>query len=147
MIKECDKTDIGRVIELGPYWAEQHGVQVFDEEQWHTIVKSMIIEYQCTWLNFVDSFGQVRGFIGGTVVAEPHEKKNIAQIQYLYLEPDFREDENLYELYKMFEAWARSLNCRAIFSPAMMTMPDYINNFFESIEYSEGPKILVKEIA
>lgn len=146
MIRTCDKNDIGQVIELGDAWAKQQKAAEFDQVAWHNLVRSYCIHDNCTWLNFVDQSNRVRGFMAGTAMVAPHINAVTAQIQLIYLEPDFQEHGNLYDLHEEFLKWAKQYNCVSIMAPILFVMPDYISDFFDDLDYREGPTLMFKGV-
>lgn len=146
MIKQCDISDINQIIELGESWAEQYQHSGYDQTAWHNLVRSYCIHDNCIWLNFYNEENKIKGFMAGSASIVPGQNCVNTQIQLIFLAEGYQDHENLYELHRNFQDWSKKYNCVSIMAPLMFYQPEYVDNFFQELGYTQGPVLMYKGI-
>jgi hypothetical protein len=101
-------------------YAEDVGIEEIDEEHIIESIREHNINLSNCWFNAMVG-QQVVGFIGGGATAETLKKEFVSIIDFLYLLPDYNNEENLRDLIFSFIEWSKKINCSKIFVTAELT--------------------------
>ena len=101
-------------------YAEDVDIEDYNEEHIIESIREHNINPSSCWFNAMVG-QQVVGFIGGGASAKTLKKDFVSIIDFLYLLPDYNNEDNLRDLVFAFIEWSEKVNCSDIFITAELT--------------------------
>ena len=135
MIKPGSTDNINYLISIGEDMADDFNIDDFNLDAWSEMVRKYSIYNDRTSLVFYNNLNTPAGLLLGKVAPIPHSGVIFAEIDYIYLMPEFLNHENLYELHTSFLDWANNYKIKSVKISNLYNMPGEYLDFFSDIGF------------
>ena len=142
-LRQITPDTIDSAVLLGAAWAEQWSAE-FDIEPWRASIRNYAIYFDHYARIITDALDRPRGFALGAVRAIPHTGQRLAELQYIYLDPELQELDNMVAVLQDFELWGNQFDIDSIEIRDLAQRPGWYSAAYAELGFESDQARLVK---